>query len=496
MNLPAARSHAHSPVPQDARRALRLLACLAWVFGFGWAAAPALADAPPQSDQVAWQPWSDALFARARAENRLVLLDLEAVWCHWCHVMHRETYADPRVLELLARHYLAARVDQDARPDLARRFERWGWPATIIFAPDGKELIKRAGFIPPGEFAALLERTARTPGAGAAVGTLTTPNVGSGPTSDAKPGPAAGPSPASDLGPESGSDAAPAPDNRPALDGAGGLSPGLRARLQALHRSSDDPQEGGLKTRQKFIDADSVEYSLWLAGRGQAAEAARARRTLDAALALLDPAWGGAYQYSTGGRWDRPHFEKIMSTQAAYLRAYTLGGLALNEPRHLEAAERVAEYLNRFLKSPDGAFYTSQDADVVPGEKASAYFKLDDAARRAIGLPRVDTHRYARENGWVIEGLALLYAATGRTAHLDAARRAADWVLKHRALTGGGFGHGRAGAEAGGPFLGDMLAMGRAFLALYQVSAGREWLTPASAAADFIEARFRRPAVT
>ncbi|MGH8677774.1 MAG: DUF255 domain-containing protein, partial [Burkholderiales bacterium] len=90
-----------------------------------------------------WQPWSDAVFERAKRENRFVLLDLEAVWCHWCHVMERETYHDPAVMGLLDQHYIAVKVDQDARPDLSRRYENYGWPATIVFGPDGREIVKR-----------------------------------------------------------------------------------------------------------------------------------------------------------------------------------------------------------------------------------------------------------------------------------------------------------------------------------------------------------------
>ena len=68
--------------------------------------------------ELKWQPWSDAGFAQAKAENKFVLLDLEAVWCHWCHVMEATTYNDPRTVALLKSKYVAVRVDQDSRPDL------------------------------------------------------------------------------------------------------------------------------------------------------------------------------------------------------------------------------------------------------------------------------------------------------------------------------------------------------------------------------------------
>lgn len=71
--------------------------------------------------KIEWQPWSDQIFAHAAKEQKLVLLDLGAGWCHWCHVMDEQTYADPAVSALLREKYLAVRVDADARPDLANR---------------------------------------------------------------------------------------------------------------------------------------------------------------------------------------------------------------------------------------------------------------------------------------------------------------------------------------------------------------------------------------
>ena len=87
------------------------------------------------SGQIDWLSWSPAVAQRAAQEQRLVLLDVEAVWCHWCHVMDATTYRDPAVARLLGQHFLAVKVDQDAMPSLAVRYERWGWPATVILAP-------------------------------------------------------------------------------------------------------------------------------------------------------------------------------------------------------------------------------------------------------------------------------------------------------------------------------------------------------------------------
>src|SRR6185312_10590460 len=98
----------------------------------------------------------DATFARAKKENRFVVMDGSAEWCHWCHVMEAVTYHDPAVRSLLDAHFIAAKVDIDARPDIEERYAEYGWPATVIFSPDGRELGKYKGFIAPDQFVEIL----------------------------------------------------------------------------------------------------------------------------------------------------------------------------------------------------------------------------------------------------------------------------------------------------------------------------------------------------
>ncbi|HEV8646637.1 MAG TPA: DUF255 domain-containing protein [Burkholderiales bacterium] len=412
--------------------------------------ATAAARAAPVVD---WQPWSDSVFERARTEKRFVLLDLEAVWCHWCHVMERETYHNPAVVKLIGRHYIAVKVDQDARPDLSRRYEDYGWPATIVFGPDGKEIVKRSGYIPPGPFEKLLRAII------------------------------ADPSPVKYRDSEPIRQYAPSPL----------LPEDLRQTLRKQIVDSHDFSIGGLKQQQKFMDRDTVEYALMQARDGDVKSRRMATQTLEGSLNLIDPVWGGVYQYSTDRDWKHPHFEKIMFVQADYMRVYSAAYLALNDARYLDAALKIYRYVTAFLLSPDGAFYVSQDADLVKGRHSEDYFALSDSARRKLGIPAIDRHLYARENGWIIQGLAALYAAQGDEQVLARAVTAARWVLEHRALAGGGFRHDQR--DAAGPYLEDTLAMGRGLLALYQVTGEREWLRHAEYAARFIRANFGKGAV-
>ena len=214
-----------------------------------------------------------------------------------------------------------------------------------------------------------------------------------------------------------------------------------------------------------------------------------ARETLSAQRNLFDPVWGGVYQYSTDGDWKHPHYEKLLQFQAENLRIYSLAYARWDDPQYLEDARQIRRYMKDFLASPEGVFYTSQDADLVPGEHSEGYFALGDQERRQQGIPRVDTHIYSRENGWAIQALATLYAVTGEPETLQDAVAAADWIIKHRSLPAGGFSHDEK--DGAGPYLGDTLFMGNAFLTLYAATGDRLWLERARSAANYIEAHFK-----
>jgi uncharacterized protein YyaL (SSP411 family) len=396
---------------------------------------------------IEWQPWSDAAFQLAKREHKFVIMDLEAVWCHWCHVMDETTYKDPRVIKLFAEHYVAVRVDEDSRPDLAGRYEDYGWPATIVFAPDGSEIVRRRGYLPPGTMASMLQAIVDDPSPG--------PSVTSG-------------------------------GGAPAKVPEGGLEATLRKNLLSQY----DHAAGGWSGEHKFLDRDNVEYCIRQGLRGDGEAKAIATDMLRLQLQLFDPAWGGVYQYSAEGDWVHPHFEKIMSIQADDLGVYSLAAAAWPDSGYAKDAAQIVRYLDTFLRSPEGAFYTSQDADLVQGEHGGDYFALGDQARRSRGIPRVDMHSYSRENGWVVSALCAYADATGDKRALDEAVQAANWVIAHRGLAGGGFRHDEA--DAAGPYLGDTLSMGAAFLALHGSTGDPLWLGRSEASADFIQAHFGR----
>jgi hypothetical protein len=361
--------------------------------------------------------------------------------------MDAETYADPLVQKLIADKYIPVRADADASPDLANRYEDYGWPATVVFAANATEIVKRQGYLPPKQMSSMLQAIIDDP----------TP----GPSIKAPP--------------------------QIHYSNQNALSNAIRAELIDRHFSTYDPKQGAWGHGQKFLDWNSVEWAM-RQSTSDAREDRMARQTLDQQLQLLDPAWGGVYQYSTDDDWLHPHFEKIMQMQTEDMKIYALAYAKYNDPNYLNAAQSIHHFLIRFLHSDDGAFYTSQDADLVDGVHSADYFKLSDAQRTAQGIPRIDKHQYTRENGWAIASLANLYDCTGDQTALTEAITAATWVNDHRSLSNGGFKHDEQ--NSAGPYLGDTLAMGQAFLSLYAATADRAWLTRAEQAADFLTAHF------
>jgi uncharacterized protein YyaL (SSP411 family) len=411
---------------------------------FAWNAA---ASAPGKS-LIVWRPHDLAAFTQAAQEKKFLILDLEAVWCHWCHVMDAKTYADPKVAAYIKEHFIPLKADHDARPDLAERYRDWGWPATIVFAPDGTEIVKRAGYIDPESMLQLLTAIVNDPSAEGQQVNL----------------------------PKRFSD-------------SHKLSGGVKKTLLTRNVESHDHKLGGLQIDQRYVDLDTIEWDLHLAAQGDKAAEKRVRRTLDAAMVLIDPEFGGVYQYSTHADWQHPHFEKIMRSQWANLRAYSLAAIQLKEKRYSAAAEKIGQYLLDFMRSKEGAFYGTQDADLTQGVKGHDYFALSRAERLKKGQPRIDKHLYASSNGQAVEGLLLLHQASGKAIYHNSALEALAWVLKNRRYADGGFRHNQV--DDAGPYLSDTLFMARALLQLYKNSGDQQALTLAAQAGNFIDRTFR-----
>jgi uncharacterized protein YyaL (SSP411 family) len=409
------------------------------------------------SQAFAWAKYDAASFEKAKKERRFILLDGAAEWCHWCHVMDATTYRDPDVGKLLSEKFVAIRIDIDARPDLEERYADWGWPATILLSPDAEEIGKFRGYLPPDRLLAALEAVTKS--------TATSTTL------------------AND------------PEDAPAAVEA---LPWIAARTLLDLDAWYDDVEGGWGKRQKAPIGANVELEVLRALHGDGKAKARVLLTLGKQRALVDPVWGGVYQYSAGSDWNSPHFEKLMTVQAAAIEAYARAWALTKDAAILDDAKGVVRYVSTFLSSPDGGFYTNQDADVgAHDEKAMFvdghdYYTKDDAGRRALGMPWIDTHVYGRETGIAIAALCTMFEATHDDAALVRAKKAAEMLLSSHVLPDGGVLHD-AQKKDGPRFLADSASVARALARLAEVTNDAKYLDAAKKIVEAATKNFSDP---
>jgi uncharacterized protein len=401
-----------------------------------------------------WLPYEASSFERARRENKPILLDGAAEWCHYCHVMDATTYADPEVGAILRDRFITIRVDIDAHPDVAERYGDWGWPATILLSPGSEELGKLRGYLPKAELLAALRalgeaQLASTPESPAAL--------------------------------------------RPATPAE---LPWVVARTLFELDDYYDDESGGWGRRQKAPLGENLEMEARRAGRSQEHPArARVAQTVAAQRALIDPVWGGIYQYAEGGTWAKPHYEKLMTYQAANLAAYAEVWRGTADPGAKADGAAILSYLQNHLGDPATAeFFVSQDADVhahsdAPFVDGREYYKLDDAGRRALGVPRIDRNVYPFESGLAIRSVALFGAATGDADAVDLAVRAADVALARFVALDGSVARRGEGARTV-RFLTDATALGHASITLHEITREPRFLDAAMKIAAAIERDF------
>jgi uncharacterized protein YyaL (SSP411 family) len=419
-------------------------------------------------EPLPWADFSAATFAKAKAERRFIVMDGSAEWCHWCHVMEATTYHDPAVKKLLGERFVQVKVDIDSRPDLEERYGDYGWPATVIFSPDAEEIGKYRGYIEPEKFVEILQAVVDAPQTGAKA------------------------SASASRGGEASKPFAPLSEEQIAWI--------HRFTVVELDEYYDDKQGGWGRTPKAPLAWDNA-WALAVA-RGAGSDAAKMREkvlfTLDRQNKLIDPVWGGIYQYSAAADWDHAHFEKLMPFQAGALDNYASAYALTHDAKYADLARAMRRYIDAFLKGPEGGFYTTQDADLNAHDPSARfmsghdYYAKGDAARRALGIPRIDTHEYGKDNGLAIAAYVTLFEATADPSALATAERAADRVWKTHASARGGLAHD-AQPSAAVLHLADNASMGFALMRLFEVTKKPELLAAATRIADFMMKELNDP---
>jgi len=387
---------------------MRALALVFVLAGVGCAHAdapsiPAVTAAGPVGT-IDWRSWSPATFEQAAQDDKMLLVDVGMEGCTACRWMDEDTYTDPEVIARINQHFIPVSVDSEARPDVGERYLAWGWPATIVMAPDGEQVLAVRGNKRPKNFVPILDALIDAKAAGTLTGDGKTPVE---------------------------------PPNEPE-DAA--LAE-LQARVSAQIDKRWDEAHAGWGAKFKSPKGSMMEFALLRAHtRGNDEWRQRALRSLDGWRELIDPVWGGMFVASIGGGWTSPIPEKRTRHQAAALLAFANAHRLTGEVRWLRGAEDIDRYLAAFMIAEDGTFFTSQEDDaprLSDGLSALDYYRsLDDAQRRAYGVPPVDHAVYTDRNALVIRAYAELYAATGEARWRTRATKAADALLARQTEQG------------------------------------------------------------
>ncbi|MGC2399096.1 MAG: thioredoxin domain-containing protein [Acidobacteriaceae bacterium] len=301
---------------------------------------------------VDWHEWGVTAFARATEEDKPILLDIGAVWCHWCHVMDRESYEDPKLAEVINHNYIAVKVDRDERPDVDTRYqaavgamsEQGGWPLTVVLTPDGKPFFGGTYF--PKD-----DRYGR-PGFEHVLRTLAD----------------AWKSRRDEVLESAGSVLAAIEQLENFAGQTGNLRLGIVDQMVASTMDKFDRHHGGFGLQPKFAHPSSVDLLLDVAGRtGDQAVREAATLTLEkmAHGGVYDHLGGGFHRYSVDEAWVVPHFEKMLYDNAQLLTNYVHAFQGYADQESARIAREVVGWLDHWMTDRDrGGFYASQDADI------------------------------------------------------------------------------------------------------------------------------------
>jgi uncharacterized protein len=386
---------------------------------------------------VDWYAWGDEALARARTEDKPILLSIGYSACHWCHVMEHESFEDPDTAALMNEHFVCIKVDREERPDLDSIYMdavvsltgHGGWPMTVFLLPDGKPFFGGTYFPPEPRhglpsFRQLLAAVAEA---------------------------------WSERRAEIERDAGAITDalRRVARPSREPLTPSLLPDAVRALRSSFDPVWGGFGGAPKFPPASTLEFLL---RRG---ERELVTKTLDSMAlgGMYDLVGGGFHRYSVDREWLIPHFEKMLYDNALLVPAYLHGWLVTAQPRYREVVELTCDYLLRELRLPEGGLASAQDADtdgvegltytwteqddvppellhpfedgrfVLRGELAEATRLRLLAEREERPQPARDDKAVASWNGLAVAALAETGRRLGRDDLVAAARDCAEFLL-------------------------------------------------------------------
>lgn len=313
---------------------------------------------------VDWYPWSKEALAAAKEQKKLIFLSVGYTTCHWCHVMEHECFEDPEVAKLLNESFIPIKVDREERPDIDQLYMEYakgtnrgkgGWPLNAVMTPDQSPFFARGAHIPKATLLKMLESMVR----------------------------------AWKQSPENLADfARKNAETLGDIDAPGKELPAdiLSTTYQQIAQSYDAANPGFQK-RPKFPAAREILFLLRYAKRtGDPKALEMAEKTLLAMRhgGIFDQVGYGFHRYTIDESWLTPHFEKMLYDQALLTMAYVEGYQATGRAEFAQTARDVLTYVLRDMTSPEGAFYSAEDAD-SEGEEGLFYLWTTKELTKVLG---------------------------------------------------------------------------------------------------------------
>ena len=307
---------------------------------------------------IEWQEWGEGAFAKAQAEDKPILLDIGAVWCHWCHVMDRESYENGATAKIINQHFVAVKVDRDERPDVDTRYQaavssisgQGGWPLTAFLTPEGKPFFGGTYFPPADQHG--------RPGFQRVLLTMAE----------------AFQNRRNEVNESAASVVAAIEHNESFLGRAGNPGPELVAKLVGSALQQFDARSGGFGSQPKFPHSGAIDLLLDVSSRvsGSGTEPVGEKAKHAAMVTLEKMARGGIYDHLAGGfhrysvdeQWVVPHFEKMSYDNSELLKNYVHAYQTFVDPEAARVARDLIRWIDEWLIDRErGGFYASQDAD-------------------------------------------------------------------------------------------------------------------------------------
>jgi len=301
---------------------------------------------------IQWHEWGEEAFASAQRENKPMLLDIGAVWCHWCHVMDRESYDDPEVAAIVNEHFIAVKVDRDERPDIDSRYQaavsavsgQGGWPLTAFLTPDGKPFYGGTYFPPQDGYGRPSFKRVL----------LSIANAYKEKNGDVME--------------QAKMVETTIAQNESFAGRSGRASAGIIAAIQKSAFSMFDAQHGGFGHAPKFPHPAALDLLIERYARTKDEQLRNVIVTTLEHMAnggVYDQLAGGFHRYSVDERWVVPHFEKMCYDNSELLKNYIHAYQATGSEFFASVARDIIRWMDEWLSDRDrGGFYASQDADI------------------------------------------------------------------------------------------------------------------------------------